>query len=387
MKIHELEYHNKATGWHLIKTRLLDLTLFVGVSGVGKTEILKTILTLEGICFGQHEHVLNGVTWDVLFATQDKTVYRWTGKYEYIRDVSQYRSIRNRNSNHEIPDFGGSLQIPKLEDERLSKEDTLIFQRNASHVEFNIDNALQTFPGISPYKSVLSLFTEQEDILPVLQSFKRIELFEPPETIYSVRGVSDMLHNAQKHEMTLEQIRQSAKLPIGKLFLTYIHVPDVFHRVKDDFINVFPSVRDIRFAINQEDFLNLQIREHGTDWIPEEQISSGMLTTLTHLAQMRLIADGSVMLIDEFENSLGVNCLDVVADILLSKERDLQYIITSHHPYIVNNIPMEYWKIVTRTGSAVSTRSAADLHLGKSKHEAFLQLINSEEFTEGIRAS
>ena len=63
-----------------------------------------------------------------------------------------------------------------------------------------------------------------------------------------------------------------------------------------------------------------------------------MFKTLMHIAEMKLMANGSVILIDEFENSLGVNCIEVVADILMNQERDLQYIITSHHPYIINNL-------------------------------------------------
>lgn len=38
----------------------------------------------------------------------------------------------------------------------------------------------------------------------------------------------------------------------------------------------------------------------------------------------------------EFENGLGVNCIDVLAEILLSERKDLQFIITSHHPKIIN---------------------------------------------------
>jgi hypothetical protein len=52
----------------------------------------------------------------------------------------------------------------------------------------------------------------------------------------------------------------------------------------------------------------------------------------------------------------------------------LQFIATSHHPYIINNIPYEYWKIVTRKGGHISIRNASDYNLGKSKQEAFLQL-------------
>ena len=46
----------------------------------------------------------------------------------------------------------------------------------------------------------------------------------------------------------------------------------------------------------------------------------------------------SLVLIDEFENGLGVNCIDVLAELLLGERRDLQFVITSHHPKIINQI-------------------------------------------------
>jgi len=60
----------------------------------------------------------------------------------------------------------------------------------------------------------------------------------------------------------------------------------------------------------------------------------------------------------------------------------IQFIITSHHPYIINNIHYKNWKIVTRNGGKVSTQDADDF-MGKSKHEAFIQLINHPSYKTG----
>ena len=110
-----------------------------------------------------------------------------------------------------------------------------------------------------------------------------------------------------------------------------------------------------------------------------------MLKTLMHISELYLSAEGTVILIDEFENSLGVNCIDILSDLLFDN-RKLQFIITSHHPYIINKIGMEYWKIVTRKGGVVTARDAKDYNLGKSRHQAFMQLINLEAYKEGIAA-
>ncbi len=109
-----------------------------------------------------------------------------------------------------------------------------------------------------------------------------------------------------------------------------------------------------------------------------------MLKTSNILAQIKLSNNDSVLLIDEFENSLGINCIDIVSDSLLNSNSNMQYIITSHHPYIINKIDMKYWKIVTRKGNVIQTKNISELNLPKSKHEAFKQLLNLKEFTEGI---
>lgn len=96
-----------------------------------------------------------------------------------------------------------------------------------------------------------------------------------------------------------------------------------------------------------------------------------------------LCADHSVILIDEIENSLGVNCIDILGE-LTASERGLQYIITSHHPYIINNVPMSRWKVVGKKDNKVSVRSASELGLAPSKHEAFMELLQSDLFKDGV---
>ena len=131
--------------------------------------------------------------------------------------------------------------------------------------------------------------------------------------------------------------------------------------------------------------LEIQIKERGiADWI--SNISSGMLKTMVHIAQLQLCSNSSLILIDEFENSLGVNCIDELTSSILSSERGLQFIITSHHPYIINNINHTNWKIVTRKGSAVTARDAAEFNFDKSKHKAFTQLINLDLYSEGVES-
>jgi len=171
------------------------------------------------------------------------------------------------------------------------------------------------------------------------------------------------------------------------------HLKDkLFFEIRDRFLGVFPNVEDVLFASLKEgetQFLGglvyVEIKEKGVaEPVPQKDISSGMLRTLAHLAELYLSPSGTVILIDEFENSLGVNCIDAVTEDLLDASSNIQFVITSHHPYIINNVSSDYWKVVCRSGSRVRAVDAKSLGIGVSSHDAFLQLINSEKYIAGI---
>ena len=91
------------------------------------------------------------------------------------------------------------------------------------------------------------------------------------------------------------------------------------------------------------------------------------------------------LLVDEIENGLGVNCMPEVTEALRLRT-DLQFILTSHHPYIINNLPTRAWKLVRRQGTQVRIDPASEF-AGidtSSHHRAFTQLINLPEFEDGI---
>jgi len=190
---------------------------------------------------------------------------------------------------------------------------------------------------------------------------------------------------------TLAKIQNSGLVLHLKLALLYANVPETFKEIKDRFAMIFPQVEDIKLTPSEQEelplfiagFPLLYIKEAGR-WINQERISTGMKKVLMFMANMYVCADGSVVLIDEFENSLGINCIDIL-DELPDPHRRLQYIITSHHPYIINNISMANWKIVTRKGGVITIKTARDFDLGKSKHKGFVQLMELfDEFTAEV---
>ena len=113
-------------------------------------------------------------------------------------------------------------------------------------------------------------------------------------------------------------------------------------------------------------------------------MSSGMYRTLLLLSEIYLCADGSIILIDEFENSLGINCIRDITDEILRTGRNIQCIITSHHPFIINNVEFQYWKLLTRNGGTIKAHDITEKLSEKSRYERFMQLIQLDEYQTGL---
>jgi predicted ATPase len=85
MKIKKLWYYDDEYKWKLESVDFLaNLNLLVGISGAGKTRILRAIRNLRSIANGAS---LNGVAWNVCFLTDDGREYFWKGKFETKENV------------------------------------------------------------------------------------------------------------------------------------------------------------------------------------------------------------------------------------------------------------------------------------------------------------
>jgi len=171
---------------------------------------------------------------------------------------------------------------------------------------------------------------------------------------------------------------------------------DTYDRICKEFINVFPFVSNYD-VLNAEDFglhlpgivpvFAVKERHMGETWIPLDQLSSGMKKVLLILTDIFTMPEnGGVYLLDEYENSLGINAINFFPSILFESGTKSQFIITSHHPYIIGNIPVKSWIVLHRKGKEVLVKQGAEIEerYSKSKQKAFVQLINDPFYTEGI---
>lgn len=380
MRVYNFKFENKKLELIIEPINFSNLSLLVGVSGVGKTIILQSLLDLKQIARGKS---LSGVEWEIIFSIKNGAKYLWKGAFEKT-GISEFLE----GSSYEDEKETETISRPKIIYEKLYKDHQLIVERNENEIKLEG----KPTPKLSSYKSALNLFNEEESISPVFESFNKIIRSDD----YGTKGVPmfDNFNKFLKKHQTLESIQNSNIPAYLKLALVYKSQPDVFNTIKNHFINVFTQVEDIRLEPIKESDLpffirntpHLQIKEKNVSkWIFHNKISSGMFKTLIQISQLFLCSESTVILIDEFENSLGINCIDTLTENLMYDNRNIQFILTSHHPYIINAIGMEHWKVVSRRGGIISTKDAKDYKLGKSKHESFKQLIQLSDYRKGIK--
>lgn len=367
MKLKRITVINHLTGWN-VKDLFFDdyLTLLVGASGVGKTLILRVIKNISNIANGSS---YNGFEWDVTFEDGGNT-YQWAGKFDTTDDNSNYF----KRDTQEYPIICESLRCG----------DHLIIQRKNEQIMLNDKQTVK----LDTAKSAIALLKEEDEIKPVFHAFHQI--FELKNDNVGI-NISPFLSKQRNQIKELNEIHNSRHLsPIEKLFILRRQTLPLFDKIKELFISIFTNIEDIDFSLEQlfDDTMYpvLKIKEKGVNaWIMQNNISSGMFRTLSQITFLVLAQDGDIILIDEFENGLGVNCIDQLADQILDADQNIQVIITSHHPYIINSIPFKKWKVVTRNRCDLKVLTADDLKIGEhSRHDAFMQLVQTNAYRKGI---
>lgn len=381
MFIHSLYYKDHSTGWTLGSADepiLFDrLTLLVGASGVGKTKTLMAIMLLRTIPVGGS---WAGIEWDLTFSLESGVLCRWQGKFSASDYVPTF--VLTQMAPPDIPEIN-------IEYEKLWVDGDLVAHTEDQETKFRGE----IVKYITLTKSILYLLREDDDIKNIFISFRDIEIFHNADSpnnrvLSKAKGIESRLDKYKD----IHILRESGEHITVKIFIAMVNNLPVFNRIKETFLNIFPFLDDMTVkrmeeasSIYPEPPFFVYIKEKYIDfWIDEVNISSGIYKTLMYIATLYLCPDNSLVLIDEFENSLGINCIDEVTSSILSQNRNLQFIITSHHPYIINHISSEHWKILTRKGGVVKAHNAKDVGIGRSKHTAFTQLINLDMYNTGM---
>jgi AAA15 family ATPase/GTPase len=365
MFIESLSVSSHESEWQIEEIQFQPFTLLVGASGVGKSQILNAIFQLSRMSNGS---IVNHWDWNIVFC-EKANKYQWKGS-----------ASNNKTDDLDFQNFDYSM----INYESLLFNDQIVLKRDIDTLYYKD----QKIPMLSASLSALSMISELE-FKGASSGLAKIQWgsFED----YSPYGSPSFNPENVSRYTNIETIRVSKHSLLEKLYYAYSNCKEIFNAIKERYLEIFPEIEDLRIDMNQFQnnnnpiyTLQIEIKPVGVSrWINQREISSGMLRSLYLLADIHLCQDGSVILIDEFENGLGVNCMDAIIAEMQNAQRGLQFIITSHHPYIINSVDFQHWKLVTRNGGVISTHAASEFNLGKSRHKAFTQLINLEAYQTG----
>ncbi|ALB43588.1 hypothetical protein AA650_16830 [Anabaena sp. WA102] len=374
MKIQSFKFSNNKENWHIEEVKFEDLNLLVGGSGVGKTRILKALNLICDVAKGINRN-LDDLEWSINFSHLGQN-YRWELKSSSTKNKEMFLNVNESEQ-------------PEIVYEKLVRYDDNseleILLRTDLYSKFNNEK----LPKLKRTESAITLLSEEDLIIPVRKAFERL-IFNFETRQQSMIGLGFNFSKILEIQNYKEFVADFP--PVLKAFYLQKVFTDVFNEIKERYIDVFPEVKDVRVSSKRDSYgdfmLFLEIQENGLeDWIPQERISSGMFRTLIFLIEVITAPEESVILIDEFENSLGINCMAELTDFILDKSPDVQFILTSHHPYIINNIPWKTWQIVSKSGNKVKVRKSLNIpELNTaSSLDKFTQLVNlldSEEVSE-----
>ncbi len=374
MKIISYEADAGPNDLHFSKMHFSQLNLIVGNSATGKTRLLNTIFNC-GVMAVRRDKVFFG-SWDITFEHQDQ-LYRW------------------------VIQTGGEKGDEKVQSEKIVKlkengdEEVLVLRTPESFIFTN-----KQLPKLAPKETSITLLHEEDSIKPLYSAFSLImrRSFFGPDL--ELAGSFETIP-----QVFLDKIRKSRNkddifpLDLGlnsRLYILSQYFKDTYERICKEFMTVFPFVLNLD-VLNAEKFgvhmpgiapvFAVQEKHMGQTWIPLNDLSSGMKKVLLILTDIFTMPEnGGVYLLDEYENSLGINAINFFPSILFESGIKSQFIITSHHPYIIGNVPVKSWIVLHRKGKEVLVKQGGALEerYSKSKQKAFVQLINDPFFTEGI---
>jgi len=377
MKIKSLAYADpRGDGWLLDTLRLKGgLNLFVGASGSGKTRVLNMLFNIGA--FAASDRFANG-KWTLHFE-HAATEYTWQFDGDYVGDDREARVLS------EDLWIGTPTHVG-----------TSLFSRDDAH--FTCGDML--VPKLAKESTAVYLLREEPAIKPVHEAFSQIirRRFWSEDLQASV-NLHPLPHRLiQKLDQRSAQLPEIAKagLPLHTtLYIVGKYFPEAYALIVERFKRVFPFVTAIRTRPASQvlnvpvsgDILAAEIKERGIDKpVVLNEIASGMLKVLLIITDVVTASPDLLYLIDEYENSLGANAIDFLPSFLADCGGPRQFIITTHHPLLINTIPVSDWFVFHRKGLNITVMYGPEIEsrYGRSKQQRFTQLINDPLYTEGV---
>ncbi|MFN8673657.1 MAG: ATP-binding protein [Candidatus Sericytochromatia bacterium] len=366
--------------------KFTPLTVFIGNNGSGKSSLIEGLETFQNI-----------VTHDLDYAMQ-----QWKG-IEHILNKKNSKNTNymkfnlkgdfSKNFSNNKREFIAEMIIGSkktFDDFFIQKEIIKITSKDSDEI-----NLLREFNNLEPMNFAKITFNNKLSQIEIPSSLSLFSITHPEITKNSINLWQFLNLSPESMGNPNPQNRTSGYIKLnknGSNISQYLH--DLrnknkisFEGIIDSLKYVLPYAKDLQPKITSEieRAVYLELTEENFK-VPSWLFSTGTLRILALLAVLRNPVKHPIVVIEEIENGLDPRTINfILEEIRIATESGTQVILTTHSPYLLDLIPLEYIIFVERyEGETIFTRPN-DIESLKKRSEAFNpgELYTMSKFGKG----
>ena len=290
VKLKWIEFENLRTGLKIERVVFNDdITLLVGLSGVGKTQILNAIEYSLKLAVNKNLR-LEPYNTTLCFQIGEE-VYVWSYRIQqdHAEDIFESKEIKYFFAYEKLQNIKGDI----------------LMQRTPDTIQVT---GYDKVPTPKKDESLLVQYSEDAFVKPIISEMLKLY---PIEIEMDVRGaIAQESFNMFKAKIK-ESFKENEKQPFEKF--SHLPVPLKIYITKEYYpqmyAQIFSAVKELFMEINSIDIVEDPDREiymvaidvYGKRLLQHE-ISNGMLKTIYYIVELITMSKNSLVLIDEFDN-------------------------------------------------------------------------------------
>ena len=384
MVLNWVEFKNKDINLSINRVHFnSNISLLVGLTGSGKSQIISAIEVLCGIATHSTSS-FQSISGSISFSVNGN---------DYIWSVETIRSEEDDSDRDDVPNKIMNIYRMMYYDaktiiasEHLSCNGETVFNRNDKE---NFISGFSEIPPCDNTRSYISLFNKYKKIKEANFAFKsiyqiwfrrpaayKVNISALDDKIARFSFLSELAHDQEENKLAFPFFHDL----ISKIGILLDTNAGLWNEVLANYQSIFEEVEDIKIGpcLGSKEAVTIYFVINHVE-IDIGNISSGMVKTLQLITDLFLSSESNVILIDELENGFGINCIDAVWDIVKKKARNIQFILTSHHPYVISNLDYSKFLIVQRKENEIFTQTGKEFKLDETHLDYYDMIFNRLE--------
>lgn len=364
-----------------------DFNVLIGANNSGKSNLLEVFSLLENLIFGSDDtksFILSGYSFDKgVFSTFCKVNNRRNLSIELkyldtINDITYafhyyielvFNSEHKDNDGHYVNNNDGHItrEFFKYKNTSTPGKSITIFDR--------IDNVVKRLPGqkiqkVDRIETIISIINKIKDIkenlsLEVQHGIDLISIICKTPVIYN--SPDEIRSNSFYKKEQIVKNGRIVAVPLSE------EIYKILGSEKSDYykdiLNEVLGIKDITSLDYQEiKFINIKLDNDLNSSL--QQLSDGTLIVLNIITYL-FSRKYPIIAIEELENSLHPKLLRKMIHILKNDFSDIQIIITTHSPVLLNMVQVEDVSVIT-----INELGAASIYRVKDRKELVKKLNN-----------